>query len=360
MDKVHLELSGNAGSQKLQASAAGNFGSVDLDAGGYLLPVGETGQGLSGNLTVQTKELQPARVGASKLSGSNLTTSFTGKFRLPPNLSLAQLSLTGNLRANGRLNQRALKGLTASFALEGKKLTISQADVQLTGLTASGRGTLTESGMDVTFKAAASGSGTLPLPPDAAFASLTAEGAIRGPWQSPQVNLTAQARKVSFQGVSLESANLNGSLAGWPPLSGNLKLQGAGLRTPGGAFNRLNLNADGAGGRWQFQVAATSPKEPKFEAAGTADLAARPLVLDVARLSWHSRTLTLKNKTSFQVRLLPGWEISPATFQVDGGAVTVAALARGQELSGHLDVKDLDAGSWRLWVCPPRASSTAG
>jgi hypothetical protein len=344
VDKMRLELSGNAGSQKLEASVAGNFGSVNLGASGHLLPIGETGQGLSGNLTMQTKDLQPAMVGVGKLSGSSLTTTFTGKFRLPPHFSLAQLSLAGNLRAQGRLNQRPLKGLTASFALEGKKLAVSQADVQLVGLTASGRGTLTESGVDVTFKAAASGSGTLPLPPGAAFASLTAEGAVRGTWQAPQVNLTAQARKVSLQGVSLESASLSGALAGWPPLSGSLKLQGAGLRTPGGAFNRLNLNADGAGGRWQFQLAATSPKEPKFEAAGTADLAARPLVLNVARLSWHSQALTLKNKTSFQVRLLPGWEISPATFQVDGGTVTVAALARDQGLSGHLEVRDLDAG----------------
>jgi len=344
VDKAHFELSGNAGSQKLQAFAAGNFGSVDLGASGHLLPVGTTGQELSGNLTVQTKDLQPAMLGVAKLSGSSLTTSFTGKFRLPANLSLAQLALAGNLQANGRLNQTALKGMTASFALEGKKLTISQADVQLAGLAASGRGTLTESGVDVTFKAAVSGSGALSLPPGAAFASLTAEGAVRGPWQSPQVNLAGQARKVSFQGVSLESANFNGALAGWPSLSGSLQLQGAGLRTPGGTFNRLNLTADGAGGRWQFQVAATSPKEPKFEAAGTADLAARPLVLDIARLSWHSQALTLKNKTSFQVRLLPGWEISQATFQVDGGAITIAALARDRELSGHLEVRDLDAG----------------
>ncbi len=90
VDKVRLELSGNAGSQKLQASVAGNFGSVDLGASGHLLPVGETGQGLSGNLTVQTKDLQPAMVGVTKLAGSSLTTSFTGKFRLPPNFSLAQ------------------------------------------------------------------------------------------------------------------------------------------------------------------------------------------------------------------------------------------------------------------------------
>ena len=119
---------------------------------------------------------------------------------------------------------------------------------------------------------------------------------------------------------------------------------GSGLRTPGGAFTRLNLNAGGAGGQWQFQVAATSPKEPKFEAAGTADLAARPLVLNVARLSWHSQALAVKNKTPFTVRLFPGWEISPATFQVNGGAVTIAGLARDQELSGHVEVRDLDAG----------------
>ena len=344
VDKVRIDLSGKAGSQKLQASMAGNFGSLDLDASGHLLPLGEPGPGLAGNLTVQTKDLQPAMLGVTKLSCSSLTTSFSGKFRLPSNLSLAQLSLAGNLRANGRLNQKPLQELAASFALEGKKLTISQANVKLPGLSASGRGTLTESGVDVTFNAAVSGSGTLPLPPGAAFASLTAEGAVRGPWKAPQINLAGQARKVSFQGVSLESANFNGALAGWPSLSGNLQLQGAGLRTPGGTFNRLTLNATGAGGQWQFQVAATSPQDPKFEAAGTADLAARPLVVNVTRLSWHSQTLRLKNKTSFQVRLLPGWEISPATLQMDGGTVTIAALARDQELSGHLEVRDLDAG----------------
>ena len=121
-----------------------------------------------------------------------------------------------------------------------------------------------------------SGSRALPLPPGTAFASLSAEGAVRGPWKSPQVNLAAQVRKASFPGVTLESANLNGNLTGWPPLSGSLQLVGSGLRTPGGAFTRLNLNASGAGGQWQFQVAATSPKEPKFEAAGTADLRPGP------------------------------------------------------------------------------------
>ena len=189
VDKVRLELSGNAASQELQASVAGNFGTVDLGASGHLLPVGETGQGLSGNLTVQTGDFQPAMLGVARLAGSSLTTCFTGKFRLPPGVSPAQAYLAGNLRASGRVQKEPLKDLDASFVLEGKKLTISRADVQLAGLTASWRGTLTESGVDVTFNASVSGSGTLPLPPGAAFASLVGRrrrpGALEGPPGEP-------------------------------------------------------------------------------------------------------------------------------------------------------------------------------
>ena len=323
---------------------AGNFGAVDLDASGHLLPWGETGKGLSGNLTVHTKDFQPAMAGAAKLAGTSLTTSFTGKFRLPPTFSLAQLYLAGDLKARGRVQKEPLQDLNASFVLERQELAISRADVQVAGLSAAFKGTLTQSGVDVTFNASVAGSRTLPLPPGAAFASLKAEGAVRGPWKAPQVNLAAHIRQASFQGVTLESANLTGNLAGWPSLSGSLQVTGTGLRTPGGAFTRLNLNAGGADGRWQFQVAATSPKEPKFEAAGTADLAARPLVLNIARLSWHGQTLAVKNQSPFTVRLFPGWEISPATLQINGGAVTIAGRAWDQELSGHLELRNLNAG----------------
>ncbi len=170
----------------MQASVAGNFGTVDLGASGHLLPVGETGQGLFGNLTVQTRDFQPAMVGVARLAGSSLTTRFTGKFRLPPGVSPAQAYLAGNLRASGRVHKEPLKDLDASFVLEGKKLTISRADIRLAGLTASWRGTLTESGVDVTFNASVSGSRTLPLPPGAAFASLSAKAPSGGPGRPPR------------------------------------------------------------------------------------------------------------------------------------------------------------------------------
>ena len=45
VDKARLYLSGNAANQKLQASVAGNFGSVDLGASGHLLPGEKPGRG---------------------------------------------------------------------------------------------------------------------------------------------------------------------------------------------------------------------------------------------------------------------------------------------------------------------------
>jgi autotransporter translocation and assembly factor TamB len=343
VDKAQLDLSGTARHQDLQASVAGNFGAVRVNAKGQLLPLGKSGQGLFGDLTIKTEDLQPAMVGAAALPGTSLTAGFTGKFRLPSGLSPAQLYLAGDLQARGRVNNQPLQDLKARFVLEGKKLTIARAQVQVAGLTASWQGHLTQDQVDVTFQAALVGSRSLPLPSGASFASLKAEGALRGPWKAPQVNLAAQVRKVAFKGVTLESANLKSALAGWPPQSGSLQFVGSRLHTPAGTFTRLHLKANGCDGRWQFQAAATSPQEPKFVVAGTANLMARPLVLNLTRLSWSSRALQVKNKTPFQVSLFPGWQISPATLQVDGGTVTIAALARDQELSGRLEVQDLSA-----------------
>ncbi len=343
VEKARLDLSGNARKQDLKASAAGNFGALALTATGRLLPLGEGGPGLHGDMTLETRAFQPAMVGVSQLAGSTLTTCLTGRFRLPENLSPAQLYLAGNLEASGRLNRQPLQNLTAGFVLEGRKLTLSRADVQMAGLAASVKGTLTESNLDVAFTASVANSRLLPLPPGAVFASLTAEGAARGPWKSPQVTLAATVRNLSVQSVALESANLHGDLSGWPPQTGTLKLLGSQMKTPAGAFTRLHLEASGSNGQWQFKAAATSPKEPNFELAGTADLAARPLAFNLARVNWRSQALTLKNQAPFQVHLLPGWEISTATFQVDGGTVTIAGLARGQEVSGRLDVKNVNA-----------------
>ena len=118
---------------------------------------------------------------------------------------------------------------------------------------------------------------------------MTANGTIRGAWKSLQINLTAQARQLAFQGATLQSASLKASLSGWPPQSGNLVLQGTNLQTRAGAFSRLDLNAQGQGGSWEFRLAATSPKYPRLELAGSANFRARPLSFEIDRFPGRVR-----------------------------------------------------------------------
>jgi translocation and assembly module TamB len=342
VEKAQLDLSGNARTQKLQVGVAGNFGTVAIKADGHLLPLGKDA-GVHGNLTVQTGDLKPAMLGIADLAGTTLTSCFIGKFRLPPGLSTSQLHLAGDLTATGQVKNQPVKDLQARFVLEGRKLTIANADIQAAGIVASLQGTVSESGLDLTFTATTSGSRALPLPSGSSFSSLRIQGSVRGPFKAPQINLAGQARNVAFNGTTLQSATLCADLSGLPPQSGTILLEGMQIHTKAGDFSRVTLQARGTGGQWQFQMAGTSPKEPKFELAGTADLKGRPLTIDINKVSWQSQNLKLKNKTPFQVRLFPGYEITPATFLVDGGTVGLQMLVRGGELSGNIKVQELNA-----------------
>jgi translocation and assembly module TamB len=343
VEKARLDLSGNAQNQELKAALAGNFGTVDLNANGHLLPLGQDA-GVQGNLVVKTGSLKPALLGIANLAGTTLTTCFTGKFRLPPGLSTTKLSLAGDLAASGQVKNEPVKDLQARFVLEGRKLTIASANVQAAGIAASFQGTVTGSGLDVTLTASTSGSRALPLPPGSSFSALQVQGSVRGPFKAPQINLTGQAKNVAFSGTTLQSATLTASLSGLPPQSGTIELHGVQLHTKAGDFSQVTLQANGAGGQWQFKAAGLSPKQPEFALAGTACLNVRPLTLDINKVSWQSQNLKLKNKTPFQVRLFPGYEITPATFLVDGGTVGLQLLARGGELSGNVQIQNLDAG----------------
>jgi translocation and assembly module TamB len=344
VNQTRLSLKGDARGQELQGSVAGNFGTVSLNSRGQLLPLKETGKGISGDLSLSLKEIQPSLWGWRRYPGTLINSNLSGKFRLPPSFSLAQVYLAGKLQANGRIGPEPLKDLQTSFVLEGRKLTLSQASIQMASLTATLRGTITEAGLEVTFAGTVSGARNLPLPPGAAFNYLQAQGSVRGTWQSPQWTGMAKVQKGSYGGVSIESASLTGNLAGWPPSSGALQLRATRLHTEAGAFARADLSAQGAGGSWQFQATATSPPQPRAELAGAIDLNSRPIAVAVDRFSWQGDKLTAKNKAPFQIRFSPGWEVSPATFQVNGGAVIFQGKARGGELSGVLEVRDLNAG----------------
>ncbi|MCL4501199.1 MAG: translocation/assembly module TamB domain-containing protein, partial [Deltaproteobacteria bacterium] len=340
--KLFVTLKGDAERQDFKGLAEGNFGKVEAASKGHLLPLGKDGKEIRGELTLRTQNFQPALLGLKQYAGTDLTSSYTGRFRLPPGYSASQLYLAGDLTANGRVYNEPLKSLQAKFVLNQERLEIDRAEMRLAAGDAAVKGTISRSGANLSFTAAVTSSRNLPVKTGGSFSALTARGTIRGPWRSLQINLTAQARQLSFNGVAVQSASLKADIIGLPPQAGNLVLQGTDLQTKLGTFSRFNLNAQGQGGGWDFNLAATSAKYPRLELAGSANLRGRPLSFDIRQVSWQSQDLNIKNKAPFQVRILPGYEISPATFQVDGGTVAVQATARGNELAGRLEIQNLD------------------
>ncbi len=343
VSKLNLTLKGDAQRQDFRGLLEGNFGKVNVDSQGHLLPLGEGGPGMEAELSLRTENFQPALLGLPEYAGTNLTSHFTGAFRLPPGYATTQLYLAGELSAHGQVHHETLKSLQAKFVLNGERLDIARAEMRLAAGDATVKGMISRSGVDLAFTASIASSRNLPVRPAGTFNSLAANGTIRGPWKALQVNLAAQARQLSFQGTTLQSASLKANLFGWPPQSGSLVLQGANLRTGAGAFSRLDLKAQGQGGSWEFRLTAASARYPHLELAGSADFRDRPLSFQIDQVDWQSRDLTIKNKAPFQVHFLPGWELSAATFQVDGGTVSVQAKARGNELTGRLEVQSLDA-----------------
>ncbi len=97
LEQLQLSLSGNAKEQKLQGQVRGNFGQLSLTAAGPLITQ------LKGDLKLEAKDFQPARLGLEKARETALSGKFTGAFSLPPSGALTGLRLAGDLEARGRL-----------------------------------------------------------------------------------------------------------------------------------------------------------------------------------------------------------------------------------------------------------------
>jgi autotransporter translocation and assembly factor TamB len=341
--RLEFNLAGDSQRQDLHAQVEGNFGALTLDSRGRLLPGGTAGPGPSGEATLKATEFQPARLGLGTDSGTVLTGALAGKFHLPPDCSLTGAQLAGQVTAQGRWNELPLNECRSQFSLQGSKLHLSEANLRLGTLTASFTGDLSPRGLELAFSAQASGSQGLPVPSPVAFASLKAAGTVKGAWREPRLTLTATGNQVALSGVKLETADLTADLSGWPPQQGSLNLKGTKLGAAGGSFSQVELSARGEAGRWGFKLAAASPQYPRVRLAGTAELRERPLAVRIDQFAWQDQRLALKNRAPFQLRFLPGLEISPATFQVDGGLITVQGLVRGEEVSGRMEIQNLDA-----------------
>jgi autotransporter translocation and assembly factor TamB len=344
LSQGRFTLKGDATKQEMAGQAEGNFGALTLKAVGQLLPLGAPSRGAGGELTLDARDFRPGALGLDRFSETQVTARLAGKFRLPPGYSLARAYLSGSLEARGHLERQPLKQGRARFTLEHRKLNIAEARVSLASLEASFQGSFSDSGLQVRFAAGVADLGKLPWLTLPVSGALQGEGGVAGSWKAPQVTLAARARRLAGRGLKLEAADLSLALNGWPPESGRLQLKGHKLTAGIASFATLNLTGQGESRKWRFEMAATAAKQtPRAELAGTADLESRPLVVGISRATWQTENLTVKNTAPFQVRFLPGLQVGPASFQVDGGTFALQGSLGEGELAGRLEMKNLEA-----------------
>lgn len=335
VEQLNLALKGNGREQRLQGLLKGNFGELNAAAAGPLLA------SLSGDLKIQAEGFQPGLWGLPVAAGSLVSGKFSGKFRRPDIFS-------GELEARGRWGQQPIQDLRVRLSLNGPRLEIAQARVRVATLAADLKGTVDSQGVNLQGKGDLTLDGSWPLFPTGLRGHLAGEGALKGPFSAPQFTLQAQGQRLSWRDFGLEKVSLKATGTGWPPPAGRVEMQGAGLKTPAGAFSQAALHSQGEGGKWQIRFTASSPEGLKAEVQGGADLMAQPRVLTLQRCRVNTPKVKVANTKPIQVRFLPGLEMPPATWRINDGRLTIQAQSRGDELTARLEAVDLPAGLFSL------------
>jgi translocation and assembly module TamB len=319
-----LALAGDPRLQRLDCRAAGNFGAMELTASGPLLTAG------AGDVKIQTEGLQPQTLGAGQLAQSNITGKYSGTFSLIP------LRTAGELEARGQLIRQPLKEFKGRLNWDGVKLAVPQAKISLGTLAADFKGSVEKKWLEVQYRGHAAAVGAWPWLPPEWRGRLEGEGAVKGPWTGPQMTFHGKGQGLSGAGFGAQSLSIRAEAAGWPPQSGRLELQGSGLKTPLVQFSQARLTCQGEAGRWRFSFNGSYP-QGKADLEGQADLKARPYAILVDRGRFQYQDFTAANTTPVQLRLDQGWELSPATFRVNDGRLTMHAAARAGRLTGRVE-----------------------
>ncbi len=341
VEYLKLTLAGNDREQRLEGDTRGNYGQLKVNAVGPLLTAP------AGDLKIQATGLRPDLWGLP-LSGTNLDGKFAGKFSLTEAPSFWPLRVSGEVEARGQVAQQPLKELKGRLSWDGAKLEIPQVQCQLGTLTAELKGVVEGKGLDFQYRGSLAADGSWPLLPPGLRGRLEGEGTLHGPWNSPQHTFQGQGRDLAAEGLAVASLALKASLAGWWPQSGELSLQGAGFKTPLGTLAKFNFASQGEASQWRFNFTASSPEGPEAEVKGAADLRSHPWSLALEQCRWRVQNFSLYNTSPVRVRLAPGWELSPVTFRVNEGHLTLQGQAQDGRLTGRLEASDLPANLFSL------------
>lgn len=338
VEELKFNLAGDSKEQHLQGRLRSNFGQLTLAAAGPLLSAHK------GSLKLEAKDFQPARLGLAQAGETRLEGKFSGDFGWPATGGLSALQVAGDLEARGRVGQEPLEDFRGRLAWRPPKLEVAKGSLRLGPLAAEFSGASDGGRLNWQFKGSLAPGPRRSYLPVATQGRLELSGNLTGTFQAPQWALQGGGAGLASDGFSLNSFTFKANAAGWPPASGDLKLEAAGLRTPAAVFSQAHFTARGEAHLWQLHLTAGGPKEMQAEIAGSADLRSRPISLVLPKVTWRSPEFALANRGPVQLRLLPGLQQASGAFQVNGGDLDLKLEAQGTRLAGQVQVRRLSAG----------------
>jgi translocation and assembly module TamB len=342
IEQLKVNLTGNPQAQNLQCRTRGNFGELSLTAAGPLLTARK------GDLKLQTKDFQPARLGLEKAGETNLSGKFSGVFSFAEQGGLSGLKLTGDLEARGRLVKEPLEDLRARLVWQRPKLEVPKASLRLGPLAADLSGSIVGDRLAWKFKGSLAPEAARPYLAVTTRSRLELSGDLTGTFRAPHFSLQGGGQGLALNGVSLKSFTFKTNGTGWPPAVGDLEVRGLGLSTPAGTFSQAALSCRGARNLWQLHFTAGAPREAQAEMQGTADLRTRPISLLLQKFAWHSPQYHIANTGPVQLRLIPGLQLVSGSFKVNDGDLALRLAAQGPHLSGQLSLHNFPAKIFSL------------
>jgi translocation and assembly module TamB len=336
VDQLKLSLTGDREKQQLQGSVKSNIGQLSLNATGSFFSL------TNGEFNLKVDSFKPTPLGLGAPEGTVITAKLGGKFSSPGADALDRVKVAGEMEATGKVGPHPLKKLQGRLTWEKTKLDVAQFGMQLGNLSAELKGTLKGDKLDFSHRGKSATGGHWPIPARVG-GQFSWEGTVKGTLTDPQIAFKAGGRGLSYEQFGIQTVTLNANSTGLLPSKGQVNFQATGVKTPAGVFSQANFQGDGTNKLWNFTLRASGPKGVKIEVGGDTDLSRRSVSLN--RAFFRLKNITAKNLGPVVVRLAPGIELEPATFQINKGRVSLQARVTDRQVSGSLDIQKL-AAEW--------------
>ncbi len=339
----------------------GNWGRLESELTGQLLPLHAVKKPLTGELKLTASSFNPALASGGLAPPGMVDAKFTGDFQLPASFDFSQARLAGRLQATGRIKEYAFQELSAVGSWEQGGLRLDLARLVSGGLRAEAQGRLSTAGADLrmALNLEAPGPGYL-LPADLK-GRLRLNGEVKGPWNSLAYQLAIEGDSVSWGRLRLGS--LQGRSAGFWSQSGltisQFAILARRLESPLGSLARIEATGQTREQNLLFDLKARQNQGTVGSLSGAASwrTETKHLTINTLRLGPAAAQLTMARPAT--LTMTPGrFELSPLRLQYQDSVLTLGGRAAREDVSLQLQVDKLRLRDLaRLW---PSASLLHG